>query len=95
VALREKGGQYTDCSNSGRYVSRPLISPALSPPGFRSSLVQVLICRQVSVDGGMSAFLKVRSYLPWRYFDDYGPNGILEMAILGRLRVRGKGLRPS
>jgi hypothetical protein len=29
------------------------------------------------------------------YFDDYGPNGILEMALLGRLRVRGKGLRPS
>jgi hypothetical protein len=29
------------------------------------------------------------------YSDDYGPNGILEMALLGRLRVRGKGLRPS
>jgi hypothetical protein len=35
------------------------------PPGLRSSLVQVLICRQVSVDGGMSAFLKGQSYLPW------------------------------
>jgi hypothetical protein len=29
------------------------------------------------------------------YSDDYGPNGILGMALLGRLRVRGKGLRPS
>jgi hypothetical protein len=65
----------------------------LSFPGFRSSLVRALICRQLSVDGGMSAFLKGQSYVG--VFRRLRPEWYFRDGALGRLRVRGKGLRPS
>jgi hypothetical protein len=36
-----------------------------------------------------------RDYLLFRHFEGLRPSGIFKEALLGRPRVRGKGLRPS
>jgi hypothetical protein len=44
---------------------------------------------------GNECFQHRQDYLLCRHFEGLRPSGIFKEALLGRLRVRGKGLRPS